>query len=85
MANSRHITIPELAEMLGVSRIAVYKKVKAGEIPATKVGRTHVISDRVVKQVLQKELSTRDKRRVDRAVKRVVRDYGEVLKRLAKE
>ena len=71
--------------MLGVSRIAVYKKVKAGKIPATKVGRIHVISDPVVRQVLKKGLSAYDKRRVDRAVKRVVRDYGDVLKRLAKE
>jgi len=85
MVRGGQVTIPQLAEMLGISRIAVYKKVKAGRIPATKVGRFYVISDRTVNEVLQKSLPHRDKQRVDRAVKKVVRDYGDVLKRLARE
>ena len=71
--------------MLGISRIAVYRKVKAGQIPATKIGRTYVIADRTVNEVLQKVMRPGDKKRVDRAVKKVVRDYGGVLKRLARE
>jgi excisionase family DNA binding protein len=74
-----------LAEILGVSRIAVYRQVKAGKIRATKVGRIHVISDRTVQQVLRKRVKPPDKKRVDRAVRKAVRDYGEVLKRLARE
>jgi excisionase family DNA binding protein len=85
MVKERAVTIPQLAKMLGLSRIAVYKKVKAGQIPATKVGRFYVISDRTVNEVLNKSLRARDKQRVDRAVKKVVRDYGDVLKRLARE
>ena len=85
MVSERQVTIPQLAEMLGISRIAVYKKVKAGQIPAAKVGRVYVISDRTVNDVLQKALRPRDKQRVDRVVKKVVRDYGDVLKRLARE
>ncbi len=79
------ITIPQLARILGISRIAVYKQVKAGKIAATKIGRIHVISDRTVREVLRKRVGPLDKQRVDRAVRRVVRDYGEVLKRLARE
>jgi len=71
--------------MLGLSRIAVYKKVKAGKIRATKVGRIHVISDPDVRKVLQDSVGARDRMRLDRVVKKVVRDYGDVLKRLAKE
>jgi excisionase family DNA binding protein len=85
MVRGRQVTIPQLAEMLGISRIAVYKKVKAGQIPATKTGRNYVISDRTVNEVLQKTMRPRDKKRVDRAVKKVVRDYGDVLRRLARE
>jgi len=85
MVRGGQVTIPQLAEMLGISRIAVYKKVKAGRIPATKVGRFYVISDRTVNEVLQKTLRQCDRQRVDRAVKKVVRDYGDVLKRLARE
>lgn len=85
MVKSSHITIPQLAQMLGISRIAVYRKVKAGQIPATKIGRTYVIADRTVNEVLQKVMRPRDKQRVDRAIRRAVRDYGDVLKRLARE
>ena len=85
MVRGGQVTIPQLAEMLGISRIAVYKKVKAGQIPATKGGRFYVISDRTVNEVLRKALRPRDKQRVDRAVKKVVQDYGDVLKRLARE
>jgi excisionase family DNA binding protein len=85
MVKSNLITIPKLAELLGISRIAVYNQVKAGKIAATKVGRIHVISDRTVQQVLRKRVGALDKERVDRAVQKVVRDYGEVLKRLARE
>jgi len=71
--------------MLGISRIAVYKQVKAGKIRATKIGRIHVISDRTVQQVLRKRVGPLDKQRVDLAVRKVVDEYGEVLKRLARE
>ena len=70
---------------MGISRIAVYRQVKAGKIRATRVGRIHVISDRTVQQVLRRRVKPLDKKRVDRAVRKVVRDYGEVLKRLARE
>lgn len=41
---SKYVTIPELAKMLGLSRVAVFKKVKKGEIKAIKIGRTYAIS-----------------------------------------
>jgi excisionase family DNA binding protein len=39
-----YISIPQLAKRLGISRIAVYKKVKKGIIPAVKIGRNFVVS-----------------------------------------
>ncbi|MFQ5992863.1 MAG: helix-turn-helix domain-containing protein, partial [Nitrospiraceae bacterium] len=45
MTREKYITIPELAKLLGVSRIAIYNRVKKGQIPATKIGRTYVITD----------------------------------------
>ena len=85
MAIDKFITIPKLAELLGISRIAVYKRVKKGEIPATKVGRIYVITDRTVNKILGKKLTEKGKRRIDEAVRRTVREYGEVLKKLGLE
>ncbi|MGB8225591.1 MAG: helix-turn-helix domain-containing protein [Sedimentisphaerales bacterium] len=81
----KHLTIPEFADLLGISRIAVYKKVKTGKIPAEKVGRNYVITDKTVKQILGKELSENKKKQIDLAVKKVIKQYGPLLKKLGSE
>jgi excisionase family DNA binding protein len=85
MANEKFLTIPELAKLLGVSRIAIYNRVKKGQIPATKIGRTYVITDQTIANILGKKVTTRGKKRIDAAVRKTVREYGEVLKQLGKE
>ncbi len=40
------LSIPEAAAILGVSRIAVFKRVKSGHIPAFRAGRAWVIARR---------------------------------------
>lgn len=85
MAHEKYITIPELAKLLGVSRIAIYKRVKKGEIPATKIGRTYVITDQTIANIIGKEVTSKGKERIDAAVRRTVREYGSVLKQLAQE
>ena len=85
MAKVKYITIPELAKILGVSRIAIYNRVKKGQIPATKIGRIYVITDQTIADILGKEVTRRGKIRIDAAVHKTLREYGEVLKKLAKE
>jgi len=81
----KHLTIPEFADLLGISRIAVYKKVKAGKIPAEKIGRNYVITDKTANEILGKELSESKKKQIDLAVKKIVKQYGPLLKKLGKE
>ncbi|MCA9401711.1 MAG: helix-turn-helix domain-containing protein, partial [Candidatus Omnitrophica bacterium] len=38
-----HVSIPQLAKHMGISRMAVYKKIKSGQIQAQKMGRNYVI------------------------------------------
>lgn len=85
MANEKYITIPELAKLLGVSRIAIYNRVKKGQIPAAKIGRTYVITDQTIANILGKKVTRTGKKRIDAAVRKTVREYGEVLKKLGKE
>jgi len=85
MVRKKQFTIPELAKMLGISRIAVYKKVKNGQIKATKIGRIHIISDRNITHILGKKVSSKGKKQIDAAVKKTVKEYGDALKRLGKE
>lgn len=85
MTNEKYITIPELAKLLGVSRIAIYKRVKKGQIPATKIGRTYVITDQTIANILGKKVIKKGKKQIDAAVRKIVLEYGEVLKQLNKE
>ena len=85
MAKEKYITIPELARLLGVSRIAIYNRVKKGQIPAIKIGKTYAITDQTIADILGKKVMERGKKRIDAAVQRTVREYGDVLKRLGKE
>lgn len=85
MTTERYITIPELARLLGVSRIAIYNRVKKGQIPAMRIGRTYVITDKTMTEILGKKTTEEGKKRIDAAVDRTVREYGEVLKLLGKE
>jgi len=85
MKKRGYITIPQLAKMLGVSRIAVYKKVKKGQIKAERVGRSFAIAERDVAGILGKALGKEGQRQIDRAVKKKVQEYGEALRLLGSE
>ncbi len=85
MVKQEYITIPQLAKILGLSRIEVYRKVKKGQIPAVKIGRAYAISDRDITYILGHKVSAKGKKRIDKAVRKTVREYGEMLKRLGKE
>jgi excisionase family DNA binding protein len=85
MINGSYVTIPQLAKLLGVSRIAIYKRVKKGQIPATKIGRMYVITDKTIANILGKEVTETGKKQIDAAIDKTVREYGEVLKKLGRE
>lgn len=85
MGNKEYVTIPELAKILGISRIAVYNRVKQGKIPATRIGRNFGVPASVIEELMGRTLTDRDKVEVERAVRRTVKEYDEVLRLLGKE
>ncbi|PKN01077.1 MAG: hypothetical protein CVU77_06920 [Elusimicrobia bacterium HGW-Elusimicrobia-1] len=85
MAEKKYLTIPEVAKILGISRIAVYKKVRNGQMKAVKIGRNYAVSSELVTGGADKKISGRDIDTTERAVKRTVAEYGEALKLLGRE
>ena len=85
MKKGEYVSIPELARILGLSRVAVYKKVKKGQIKAVKIGRNYAIPKKYIMNILGKALDREDKRLIDDAVKKTVKEYGRVLKLLGRE
>ena len=85
MENKYFITVAELAKILNISRIAVFKKIKKGQIKASKVGRAYVIDKKDLPFISAKALSAQQKQKIDQAVAKTVREYGETLKLLGRE
>jgi excisionase family DNA binding protein len=89
MQETKYLSIAQLAKILGISRIAVYKKVKKGKIKAIKIGRSFAIPKKYVQQNLIDikggPLKEEEKRGIETAVKRTIKEYGEVLRRLGRE
>lgn len=85
MKKSEYISISQFAEILGVSRIAVYKKIRKGQIKAIRIGRSFAIPKKYLTDITGKTLSEKDKKIIDEAVKKTFKEYGEVLILLGRE
>ena len=83
--NNDFLSTTEVAKLLGISRIAVFKKIKSGQIRAEKAGRNFIISKTQLPAILGKILTEKKKRVIEEAVKKTVREYGQTLKLLGKE
>jgi excisionase family DNA binding protein len=85
LKENKYVTIPQLAKILGLSRIAVFRKVKSGEIQAEKIGRIYAINRKFVQGLLGQDLDERGKREIDIAVGKTVKEYGVTLKLLGRD
>ena len=79
------ISIIELARALGVTRAAIYKKIRNGQIPVEKVEGRYLISREILADSTTQGLTKKTKAEIDRGVARVVKEYGETLRLLGKE
>lgn len=89
MEKNEYLSIAQVAKILRISRVAVYKKVKKGTIPAMKVGKFYAIPrENIIKRVRKIKghvLNSEEKEKIKTAVMKVINDYGEVLKKLGAE
>lgn len=84
LKDKKFLSTSQLAELLGISRVAVFKKIKRGEIKAKKVGRNFVIDASDFSDILKKTLSQKSKKDIDKAVHKLIKEYGETLRLLGK-
>lgn len=76
-----YLSTQQVADLLGISRTAILKRIKKGEIKADKIGRNYIINY----GNLVGELSEDDKKDIKKTVKKAVKEYGETFKLLGKE
>ncbi len=86
---AQFVSASEMAKLLGISRVAVFKKIKKGEIPAQRIGRFWFVAkhdaDEIASGKFTAILTDENKNIVEKAVKKTVDEYGQTLRLLGKE
>ena len=85
MENKDFLSTTELAKILGISRIAVFKKIKSGKIKAKQVGRNFMISKKDLPAVLGDMVGNKERKDITNAVAKAVKQYGETFRLLGRE
>ncbi len=85
MEKDKYISVAEFAKILGISRNAVHKKIKKGQIKVIRIGRSFAIPEKYLTDIIGRTVSEKDKKIINEAVKKVFEEYGEVLKLLGRE
>ena len=77
-------TTKEIADLLKVSRVSVFKWIKGKRLPAQQIGKTYAIKGMDLNEYLSPsdELTEAKKLVIENIVKKVVKEYGEALKKL---
>jgi len=73
-----------MAEMMGLSRVQIFRLVKAGKIPAIKIGRNYAIRKSDL-GVYGGGVSAKEKKNIEKSVDKVIKEYGDVIKKLGEE
>ena len=83
MQDKQFISTTEAAKILGVSRITIFDRIKRGKIPAKKVGRNFIIEKSQIVRGKDAQLTDDEKKLINKAVDRTIKEYGKTLKLLA--
>ena len=81
----KYLSTKELATLLKVSRVAVFKKIKSGKIKGFKIGRNYVIPVEEFMTAVGTFISQEKKDEINSVVEKAVAEYGEALKLLGNE
>lgn len=82
--NEQLLSVSEAANYLGYSRQHVLRLINAGQIPAKRVGRSFVIKKTDLPGPFS-QMRPQEKSEIDAAVKKVLKTYGEAIRKLGKE
>ena len=83
--DKKYYTIKELADILKISRVTVFNRIKKGQIKAEKIGRNYIIAAEDAGVMLNNDLTEQLKEEIAKGVLKVISEYGETLKLLGKE
>ena len=74
----------EAANILRISRIAVFNRIKSGKLKAQKIGRNYIISHKEVLEALGETIGAGKKATIEKAIDKAIHDYGKTFRLLGK-
>lgn len=81
----KYYSTSEVANILRLSRVAVFNRIKTGKIKAEKFGRNYLISHENLSEALGKAVGQERKEEIERAIDKAIREYGGTFKMLGRE
>ena len=75
----------EVANILHLSRIEIFRRIKSGKIKAQKIGRNYVITREAITEVLGETIGEKKKEEIEKVIDKALKEYGETFKKLGKE
>lgn len=85
MKNTECISTTELAKILSISRIAIFKRIKSGKLKATKIGRSFYIDRKDLPEILGTVVGKKGKEDINNTVNKAVKQYAETFRLLGRE
>jgi excisionase family DNA binding protein len=85
MKNKEFLTVSEVAKLLGISREAILKRIKKGQLKATRIGRNFAIPKKEFESISGKALTEKQKSILDKGIKKTISEYKTTLKLLGQE
>ena len=75
----------EVANILHLSRVEIFRRIKTGKIKAEKVGRNYVIPHESIEEVLGTTIGIHKQKEIEKVINKALREYGETFKKLSRE
>ena len=75
----------EVANILHLSRVEVFRKIKAGKIKAEKIGRNYIIPYESIEDILGTTIGTHKRKEIEDVIDKALKEYGDAFKKLSKE
>ncbi len=84
-----YYTIAEVANILGLSRVAIFNRVKKGKIKAIKIGRNYAIPYKdllnSIGYIIREPLTKEGEKMINASVTKIFKEYGDVIEKLGEE
>ena len=82
---TRYLSTSDVAKIMGISRTAIFKKIKGGNLRAQKIGRNYAITREDLENALGKTVTPAQSKEIEHVVKQAVKKYHETFRKLGEK